>query len=280
MTKKHLIGLSTYDFPFACGNHPAQRPDKPFTHPEFIEKAASLGAEVIQIADNHPLDVLGPDELASVKAAAEKHGLVVEVGMRGLEPEKLLRYIDITAALGARLLRCVPGMHETDPVGIGDVAAVLKDLLPVLKEKDIVFGIENHDKFTAAEHEDLMQKLGDEHFGIVFDTTNSLSIEEHVDTLIEHMAAYCVCLHMKDYQIRRFNDGMGLQITSAALGTGRQNIPHIYKEITRRSKYDFNIILESWMTPCATLEESLAQEEAWAKTGLDLMRGIRAAHGA
>ena len=54
----------------------------------------------------------------------------------------------------------------------------------------------------------------------------------------------------------------------------------IYEEITRRSGYDFNIILESWMTPCATLEESLAQEEAWAKIGLDLMRGIRAAHGA
>lgn len=275
MNKKPLIGISTYAFPFACGNDPSQRPEKPLTHSDFIEKARLLGAECIQIADNHPLDVLDENGLSEIRRLADECGLVVETGMRGLEPEAIMKYIDITSALGSRLLRCVPSISEDDPVTIGDVAAVLKDFLPVLKEKNIVFGVENHDKFTAAEHEELMQELGDEHFGIVLDTTNSLSIEEPIETIIRHTAKYCVCLHLKDYQIHRFNNGRGLQITGQCLGRGRLDIPYVYEEILSRSGRDFNVILESWMTPCATLEGSLAQEEEWVRAGLGLVKDLR-----
>ena len=228
----------------------------------------------VQVADNLPIDILDKNELERFRKKAEEYGIVIEIGMKGIDPREIEKYIDITSALGSRLLRCVPGIHESDPVTIDDIAATLRDFLPVLKERDIVFGVENHDKFRAVEHEKLMQMISDDRIGIVLDTTNSLSIEEPIDEIIEHTAEYCVCLHMKDYQIQRFNDGMGLQITSSCLGTGRQNIPYIYEEICKRTERDFNIILESWMTPLGTLEESLAREDAWVRSGIKYMQGL------
>ena len=274
MNHQHLYGISTYDYPFACGNHPEQCPEHPFTHFDFLDRAHELGVQCVQIADNLPLTILGAEELAALKAKAEDYGILIETGMRGIDPETIGNYLDITAALNAPLLRNVPGIREEDPVTIDDVYEILKDFLPVLKERNIVFGIENHDKFTAAEYEELIQKLGDPHFGIVLDTTNSLSIEEPLDTVIRYIAQYCVCLHLKDYQINRFNCRMGLQITGQCTGKGRLNIPHLYREVCRRSQYDFNIILESWMAPCETLEASLAQEDEWVKAGVQYVRNL------
>ena len=43
------------------------------------------------------------------------------------------------------------------------------------------------------------------------------------------------------------------------------------KELAKR---DFSIILESWMEPCQTLEESLRQEEAWASYGVQYLKKL------
>jgi len=272
MKSKHLIGISTYAYPFACGNDPDFCPEQPFTHFTFLDRAHELGLKCVQLANNLPLDVLDADDLASLRSLADEYGILIETGMLGLEPEKIRQNIDIATALGSPILRCVPGVLEEDPVTIDDVYEVLKDFLPLLKERNIIFAVENHDKFTAPEHERLMERLGDEHFGLVLDTTNSLSIEEPVEKLLEHMAKYCVCLHFKDYQIHRFNRGRGLQITGQCIGKGRLDIPRFFDGLLSRAERDFNIILESWMTPCGTLEQTLAQEDEWVRIGIDYLR--------
>ena len=88
------------------------------------------------------------------------------------------------------------------------------------------------------------------------------------------MAPYCVCLHMKDYVIKRYNGGSGLKITGASMGTGRLDICRCYEECRIKSNRDFNIILESWMEPCDTLEETLRIEDEWAGAGVSYLKAL------
>ena len=77
---------------------------------------------------------------------------------------------------------------------------------------------------------------------------------------------------MKDYVIRRYNGGGGLKVTGACLGTGRLDAQSFYEECRTRSDSDFNVILESWMEPCETLEETLQREEDWAVKSVEYLK--------
>ena len=138
----------------------------------------------------------------------------------------------------------------------------------------VVLGIENHDRFSASEYAELIETLNHPQVGLTIDTVNSLSHEESLDEVLKYMAPYCVCLHMKDYVIRRYNGGGGLKITGASLGTGRLDIHRCYEECRIKSDRNFNIILESWMEPCETLEETLRIENEWAISGVSYLKTI------
>lgn len=88
----------------------------------------------------------------------------------------------------------------------------------------------------------------------------------------ENVAPYCACLHIKDYEIKRYNGGGGLKISGACLGTGRLDLQKCIEKCREESGYNFNIILESWMEPCDTLAETLRKEDEWARAGIELLK--------
>ena len=92
--------------------------------------------------------------------------------------------------------------------------------------------------------------------------------------MFKSRAAYCVCVHLKDYVIIRYIVGGGLKIIGACPGAGRLDILRCYEECRKRSDSSFNIILESWMEPCETLEETLRVEDEWAKAGVAYLKTI------
>ena len=195
---KHRIGISSFTFPFACGVHPSQKPDKPFEPIDIILKAAEIGADCVQYGDNMPLEDYPDEYLKDLGEKALKLGITLEMGMREARTERLLKYIEIAKLTGAKLIRCI----------------------------------------------------------------------------LDKMAPHCVCLHVKDYKIHRANSGMGLIIVGECPGKGRQDIPSAIETAERLSGRDFNLILESWMEPCSTLEESLKQENEWAAEGVRYLKTL------
>ena len=67
-----------------------------------------------------------------------------------------------------------------------------------------------------------MERLDSRRYGIVLDTTNSLSQEETVEEVLNWLAKYTVCLHFKDYTIVRSPGSVGLQIVGTPVGRGRR----------------------------------------------------------
>ena len=78
------------------------------TLPEMLEDAARLGAEVFQVCDCPEVETIDRRALA---AAAQEHGVELELDTRGLERAHLERHLEYADELGATMLRTmvVPG---------------------------------------------------------------------------------------------------------------------------------------------------------------------------
>ena len=271
--EKTKIGISSFAYCFATGRNPFQKPEHIMTPFELIDKAACLGAGAVQFGDNLPLEIYSDEELGKIRLYAEERGIELEAGMRKSTQERLAEYISITQKIGARILRLI-----TDGVGFEpdfeECCRIFSSVIPQLEATGVVLGIENHDRFHAREYAQMIRTVDHPQVGLTVDTVNSLSLEEPLDEVLGHMAPYCVCLHMKDYTIKRNNGGCGLKITGACPGTGRLDIRRCYEACRKLSPRSFNIILESWMEPCETLEESLRTEDEWAEAGVEFLHNM------
>lgn len=273
MARTHKIGISSFTYCFACGSRPDFKPEHVMTPFGLIDKAVELGAEVVQFGDNMPLEAYDDRDLERIRDYAEAHGIELEAGMRKATAERLSEYIRITHKIGARVLRLITDGVDFRPE-FGEFCGILESMIPALEESGVVLGIENHDRFKTHEYAEMVQAVNHPQIGLTVDSVNSLSLEEPLDEVVRNMAQYCVCLHLKDYVIKRYNGGGGLKITGACPGTGRLNIQWYYDECCRKSEYDFNVILESWMEPCGTIVETLQKEEEWAREGVRLLKEL------
>ena len=116
---KHInIGISSYLFPFACGNHPEQLPKDLLTPEGLIKKAVELGVNCVQICDNIPIDKMSNEELHEAAKVAKTNDLIVEIGMGKMTPERIGRFVDICEIFDAKLLRGItrdqlPKLYES-----------------------------------------------------------------------------------------------------------------------------------------------------------------------
>jgi hypothetical protein len=60
---------------------------------------------------------------------------------------------------------------------------------------------------------------------------------------------------------------MGFEIDGAPAGEGRLDIPDLLARL-RRLRWQADAILEQWVPPAATLDDTLARELQWAETSL------------
>ena len=273
MAVSHKVGISSFAYSFGCGSRPFQKPERLLTPFDLIDKALDIGAEVLQFGDNVPLEVYTDEELESIRIYAEESEIELEVGMRKATEARLKNYLKITQKTGAHFLRLITDGVDFQP-DFQEFCIILLSVIPQLEESGVVLGIENHDRFLVNEYAHMMEAVDHPQIGITVDSVNSLSTEEPLDEVLKYLAPFCVCLHVKDYVIKRSNGGGGLKITGARLGTGRLDIHRCFEECRISSSRDFNIILESWMEPCGTLEETLRMEDEWARAGVRYLKQL------
>ncbi len=239
---------------------------------DIVDIAREKELKVVQIADNISLSKLSMEELETLRGKAKLYGITLETGLRGIMPENLERHIELTHALDSHLLRAVIDAKDFQPTK-DEIHSILKKIQPKLEEYDITLGIENHDRFYSDEFKEIIRKLKSKHFGIVLDTANSLSKEEPISSVLDNLAPYSVCFHIKDYKIIRNPYGMGLLITGTPAGKGRLDIPGIIKRLEGEAQSDFSSIIEFWIDEEKTLDDSLEKEDRWLDESIRYMKG-------
>jgi sugar phosphate isomerase/epimerase len=238
----------------------------------LLDEAVRLRVSVAQFCDNLPLTRLSAAELDRFQEKAARSGITLEVGTRGLDAGNLRAHLALCRRLGSPFLRVVidsPGDEPTPDQAL----ARLRQILPEFVRAGVRLAIENHDRFTSASLATLVSALGSAHAGICLDTVNSFGALETPREVVQTLGPLTLCLHVKDFTIRRVSHNMGFVVEGCAAGQGRLDVPWLFKAL-HGVPNPFNAILETWVTPSDSLDETIARECAWADEGIRYLRTL------
>jgi sugar phosphate isomerase/epimerase len=265
------LGIGSYTFAWAIGV-PGHPPPAPMNAFGLLGEAKRLGVGVVQFCDNLPFTALTSAELDRFQLEASSAGVAIELGTRGLDYDNLRAHLSLCRRLGSPFLRLVVDSPGDEP-SPDQVLARLKPLLPEFAAAGVGLALENHDRFSSRTLAALVRAMGIDQVGICLDTVNSFGALEGPEVVTEVLGELIFCLHVKDFTIRRVSHNMGFVIEGCAAGQGRLNIPWLLKRLKRCSN-PFNAILETWVTPGNSLEETVARERAWADEGIRYLRTL------
>jgi len=263
------LGVSSFTFPWAIGGIEADHPVKMDAF-ELLGRAHALGADVLQIADNLPIGELSSEDLITLKAAADEYGICIEVGTRGIRSENIERFLAIAQILGSPILRIVIDSkgHEPD---IAEICELLHPFAAKFKSANIKLAIENHDRLTCAEFNEIIDRLGSDWVGICLDTVNSLGAVEAPNTVVPALAPRAINVHMKDFEIVRTNGQMGFTVQGTALGKGRLDVPAVIAAVGGSAR-EITLVIELWTPRQESYSATVELEEAWAEESVAFLR--------
>jgi sugar phosphate isomerase/epimerase len=262
------IGLGTYALAWSIGV-PGSEPQHPMDIYGFLDFAKKHGFQLVQIADNIPLDQFTKKELEELRQKADLLGIAIEVGTRGMTLENVRRYLQIAKILSSPILRIVIDQKGFEP-DLLEIHQIVDQLIPDLEASRIKLAIENHDRLKASEFLEIMEDANSSWVGICLDSVNSIGADEGFDSVFKTLAPYTINLHLKDYTIQRKSHMMGFDITGAPAGQGRLDIHFILKILEAIGKCK-SMILESWPAPEKSIEQTIIKEQEWVKQGAQFL---------
>ncbi|MBN9986897.1 sugar phosphate isomerase/epimerase [Rhizobium laguerreae] len=183
--------------------------------------------------------------LREIRAKADDLGLYLESGIGKINPycsaeEPALRaagggdiiagftrMIEASAAIGCYELWVAPGNFKSEYRGrlandrfrtdvtweeqLLGIEKVLRKLAPVARANGAHMNIETHDEITSFEILRLIEKVGDDCVGVVFDTANGLQRGEHPVFAAKRLAPHIRQTHIKDAYVGRAPGGLDFQ---------------------------------------------------------------------
>lgn len=261
------LGISTYTFGWAVGVR-GREPKEPLEELGLLEIAVQHGVHLLQIGDNLPPHTFGAARLQALGARAKDKKIQIEVGARGLTPERFATYAAIARKLEASLIRFVIDDADYHPKPKA-ITATLRELAPMLD--GLILGIENHDRFPASVLRKIIEDAGDERIGVCLDTANSLGAGEGVEAVASILAPLTVNLHIKDFSIERVASQMGFHVSGRPAGAGMLNIPALLETLAPFNRCD-TAILELWTPPEEDLAATITKEDRWAAQSLEYLK--------
>jgi sugar phosphate isomerase/epimerase len=272
------LGISSYTYMWSIGfqganpafPNKAARPQHPLTPLGLLQKARDLGVSLVQTGPNLGLDQYPESEIESFIQTAKAWGIALELGTRGLDYDHLVRQVALAKRMDAMLIRTLPeigGKYATDARLI---PPVVRQILPILEQEGIQLAIENG-KNPAAELRAALDELHSPHVGIVLDMVNSLAVPEGWKEVTQLLAPHAMCVHYKDFTIRRAWHMMGFICEGTPAGQGLVETEWLL-ETLKASPYDFNVIIELWPPEQPNLEDAIALEQQWADKSVPYLR--------
>jgi 3-oxoisoapionate decarboxylase len=266
-----ILGISSFTYGWAVGLEGYQ-PEKPMDEKELLDIAIQFDLKCIQVGDNLFLHLIDIDRLDKFRKGVNNNNMRLEIGARGLTEEHLNTYIRLSEFFNAPLLRFVIDGADYSP-DLDTIVRLLKNVEPELKKRKLTLGIENHDRFKSREFAWIMDSVGSDYVGICLDCANSMGAGEGLEHVAEILAPYTVNLHIKDYHVIRLHHKMGFTVTGAPIGQGLLDLEFLMEKISVTKRCQ-SAILEQWVPPENSLEDSIKKEKVWAKNGIDYLKNL------
>lgn len=225
------------------------------TH-QFLEFCHERGAAGVQAGI--------PADPAKFRARAEQLGMWYEAMLAlHTDPEMMRAQIRKAKDAGAMAGRvgCLSGRRYETFASMADWKKFVEDsrarvavASKVAAEEKFTLGLENHKDWTIEEHLALMKEFGHEHFGVLLDTGNNISLLDDTYELVEALAPHATLTHLKDMAWQEHPSGF--EMSEMVFGEGQLNMQRIIDTI-RKARPKTNMVLEMitrnpLVVPCLT----------------------------
>lgn len=235
----------------------------------LLEKAHEFQVDVLQIADNLPLDTLSLEEQHRLKDLAFRYGIQLECGTQGIRSEKLIPFIEMASFFGSPLLRTL--IHDAQGCPTPEEAEQeIRNVLPYLHKTGITLAIENHDFFPVRVLKELIDRVHDPYVKICLDPVNNFAQGEGTGEVLQVLQNDTVNFHCKDYIVKRKSGGLGFDVEGCIAGEGLLNIPEIFHGFPT----SVSCILELWTPWQGNLSQTRVLESEWVKKSVDYLKTI------
>lgn len=266
-----MLGLGTYAYAWAIGVAGYTPPQNPMDTFAFVRRADELGLRLVQIADNLPLHELSNAQLTNLLAETQKLEIAVEVGIRGIQPDNVRRYLKIASEFQSPILRAVVDAADFEPEP-DEIVEIVRALLPEFEAANIILAIENHDRFKVQTLKGILDAIDSPYVGICLDTVNSFGSLEGPEIVVDTLGPYVVNLHVKDFHIGRIDHNMGFLLEGTPAGKGMLDMPWLMDKLNGFGR-EYNAILELWPPPVTDdMEATIRKENAWVEESVPLLR--------
>ncbi|PHP65215.1 endonuclease [Zhengella mangrovi] len=254
------LGLGSYAYRWSIGIKD-QVPAVPMTPFDVLDAVAGYGLDVVQYADNMPLDRLSEAEQHRLHELAQDKGIALELGTQCFDAGQVSDYLVIGQRIGARILRVALDAEDA-LIPVPDLAERLRPLLEKARKAGIRIAIENHFNYPSPRMVDLLETVGDDTLGVCLDVANSICAGEWPEETVRLLAPYAINLHLKDYVITPDTNGVGFYIHGVPLGQGRAPIPWILDQLAH-CPADMSVILEHWLPKGDDVQGARDKETPW-----------------
>lgn len=259
-----MLGISTYAYLWRASD----RVPEPWTLPQMLADAASLGAEVFEICDHAPLQCMDVARLHELRSFADGLGLRLAVGTRGVRAAHLRRFLEIAEALGAGTVRSMVQPADTP----ADVAREqLSAAMPAYEAAGVELALETYEQLSTAALVELVETVDSPALGITLDPGNAVAALERPADVVAATAAYVKNLHVKDFAFTREPGWVGFTFSGARLGEGLLDYAAMVAAVAPEER-GIDQIVEHWLPWQGDAETTVAVEHDWTVHSMDYLK--------
>ncbi|WP_203582433.1 sugar phosphate isomerase/epimerase family protein [Microbacterium hibisci] len=261
-----MIGLGTYAF---FWQHSDQVP-QPLSLVGAFAATRELGVDLFQICDYAPLETMTEEELADAAAAARDLGLTIELGTKGIEPDRLARFLELAGVFDAKLVRSMLYSPDNRPT-LALAEDWLRAVLPAYEASGVDLALETYEQVSTADLVGLVDRLGSERLGICLDPANVVARLELPRDCIDAAAPHVKNVHVKDFAFARQPGWVGFTYGGAPMGEGLHDYPHLLETVRPRER-GVNEVVEHWLSWQGDAETTIRTEREWTRATIEYLR--------
>ncbi|MEH3089351.1 MAG: TIM barrel protein [Microbacterium arborescens] len=263
-----MIGLGTYAF---FWEH-SDRAETPLTLVGAFERTRELGVDLFQICDYAALERMDAAELADAASAARDLGIVVELGTKGITPDRLARFLDLAGVFDAALVRSMLAGPDGRPT-LAEAERWLADAVPAYESAGVTLALETYEQVATDDLVRVVAAVASPRLGICLDPANVVARLEQPRAAVELTAPHVVNVHVKDFAFDRQPGWVGFTYSGARMGEGLHDYPHLLETVRPRER-GVNEIVEHWLPWQGDPETTIRTERDWTRATLDYLRSI------
>jgi sugar phosphate isomerase/epimerase len=261
-----MIGLGTYAF---FWQHTDQVP-QPLSLIGAFEATNELGVDLFQICDYAPLEQMDDAELTDAAAAARDLGLQIELGTKGIEPDRLARFLELAGVFDARLVRSMLYSPDSRPT-LSQAGEWLRAALPAYEAAGVDLALETYEQVATADLVGLVARIDSERLGICLDPANVVARLELPRDCVDQTAAHVKNVHVKDFAFARQPGWVGFTYGGAPMGEGLHDYPHLLETVKPREN-GVNEVVEHWLSWQGDAETTVRTEREWTRRTIEYLR--------